>query len=157
MNALEDAVFYGNEGRIRPQTLDRQSTQVAALALVSAAIVTRNTHHVNEIVERERVAGRILGDVDVARLSPAIHAHINLDGRYHIRPDRPPRRLVPGATGCDLQVEIEGRTSTDRTPASLLRCWADPHHSARSAPGQPESGDAGSVGSDVHSVWRTRW
>ena len=47
INALEDAVFYGNEGRIRLQTLDRQSTQAAALALVSAAI---------------------------ARLSPAIHA-----------------------------------------------------------------------------------
>ena len=31
--ALEDAVFYGNEGRIRLQTLDRQSTQAAALAL----------------------------------------------------------------------------------------------------------------------------
>jgi TnpA family transposase len=25
--ALEDAVFYGNEGRIRLQTLDRQSTR----------------------------------------------------------------------------------------------------------------------------------
>ena len=40
VHALEDAIFYGNEGRIRLQTLDRQSTQAAALALVSAAIVT---------------------------------------------------------------------------------------------------------------------
>lgn len=59
INALEDAVFYGNEGRIRLQTIDRQSTQAAALALVSAAIVTWNTHHMNEIVERERAAGRL--------------------------------------------------------------------------------------------------
>jgi TnpA family transposase len=99
INALEDAVFYGNEGRIRLQSLDRQSTQAAALALVSAAIVTWNTHHMNEIVERERAAGRPLDDVDLARLSPAIHAHINLNGRYHIHPDRPPRRLVPGRDG----------------------------------------------------------
>jgi hypothetical protein len=28
--------------------------------------------------------------------SPAIHAHIDLNGRYHIHPDRSPRRLVPG-------------------------------------------------------------
>jgi TnpA family transposase len=94
--ALEDAVFYGNEGRIRLQTLDRQSTQGAALALVSAAIVTWNTHHMNDIVERERAAGRLLDDVNLARLSPAIHAHINLNGRYHIHPDQPPRHLSPG-------------------------------------------------------------
>ena len=53
----------------------------------------------NEIVERERAAGRRLDDVDLARLSPAIHAHINLNGRYHIHPDRPPRRLAPGRNG----------------------------------------------------------
>lgn len=56
--ALKDPVFYGNEGRVRLQTLDRHSTQAAALALVSAAIVTWNTHYMNEIVVRERAAGR---------------------------------------------------------------------------------------------------
>ena len=50
----------------------------------------------NQIVERERAAGRLLDDVDLARLSPAIYAHINLNGRYHIHPDRPPRLLAPG-------------------------------------------------------------
>ena len=87
---------YGNEGRIRLQTLDRQSTQAAALGLVSSAIVTWNTHHMNEIIERERDAGRSLDDVDLARLSAALHAHINLNGRYHIDPDQPPRHLTPG-------------------------------------------------------------
>ncbi len=96
ITALEDAVFYGNEGRIRLQTLDRQSTQAAALGLVSSAIVTWNTHHMNEIIERERAAGRSLDDVDLARLSAALHAHINLNGRYHIDPDQPPRHLTPG-------------------------------------------------------------
>jgi hypothetical protein len=31
--------------------------------------------------------------------SPAIHAHINLNGRYHIDPARQPRRLVPRRDG----------------------------------------------------------
>jgi hypothetical protein len=57
--------------------------------------VTWNTHHMNAIVERERAASRLLDDVDLARLSPAIHAHI-LNGRYHIHPDQPPRHLSPG-------------------------------------------------------------
>jgi len=50
----------------------------------------------NQIIESERAAGRSLDDVDLARLSAALHAHINLNGRYHINPDRPPRHLTPG-------------------------------------------------------------
>jgi hypothetical protein len=50
-------------------------------------------------VERDRATARLLDDVDLARLSPAIHAHTNLDGRYHTHPDWPPRRLVPGRDG----------------------------------------------------------
>lgn len=68
----------------------------AALALVSAAIVTWNTHHMNQIIERERAAGRVLDDIDLARLSPAIYAHINLNGRYHIHPDPAPAPPRPG-------------------------------------------------------------
>jgi len=49
----------------------------------------------NEIVERERAAGRPLDDVDLARLSPTLRAHINLNGRYHIHPERPPRHHAP--------------------------------------------------------------
>jgi hypothetical protein len=67
----------------------RRSTLAAALALVSSAIVTCNTHHMNEIINREQAAGRLPDDLDVARLSPAIHAHVNLNGRYHIHPDQP--------------------------------------------------------------------
>jgi hypothetical protein len=40
--------------------------------------------------------GRPLDGIDLARLSPPIHAHINLNGRYHIHPDEPPRHLSPG-------------------------------------------------------------
>ena len=46
--------------------------------------------------ERERATGRELEDLNLGRLSPAILAHINLNGRYHIHPDRPPRHLDPG-------------------------------------------------------------
>jgi site-specific recombinase XerC len=80
----------------------RKGAKLRALEVRSglvAAIVNWNTHHMNEIVERERAAGRLLADVDLARLSPAIHAHINLNGRYHIHPDLPPRRLVAKRDG----------------------------------------------------------
>jgi diketogulonate reductase-like aldo/keto reductase len=83
----------------QPDDVRRSFDETLALGLVSAAIVTWNIHQMNEIVERERAAGRLLDDIDIARLSPAIHAHINLNGRYHIHPDRPPHPLVPGRDG----------------------------------------------------------
>jgi TnpA family transposase len=91
LHALHDAIFYGNEGRIRYQGLDRQSIQAAALALVASAVVTWNTHQMNEIVDRHAAAGRVYDDADLARLSPVLHAHINLNGRYHIDPDQTQR------------------------------------------------------------------
>jgi hypothetical protein len=72
--------------------------QAAALGLVSAAITTWNTHQMHQIIERERATGRELEDLKLGRLSPTIHAHINLNGRYHIQPrpataaPRPPPR-----------------------------------------------------------------
>lgn len=38
----------------------------------------------------QRAAGRLPDDLDVGGLSPAIHAHLNINVR-HIHPDRPPR------------------------------------------------------------------
>ncbi len=40
----------------------------------------------NEIISRERAAGRLLDDLQLGRLSPALHAHINLNGRYNTEP-----------------------------------------------------------------------
>ena len=59
------------------------------------AIVGKAGEAVRAVVD-EQAAGRSLDDVDLARLSAALHAHINLNGRYHIDPDQPPRHLTPG-------------------------------------------------------------
>ena len=96
-HALQDAIFYANDGTIRLQSLDRQSMQAAALALVTNAIVTWNTHQMNQIIQRAEQAGRVFDDVDLGRLSPTLHAHIVLNGRYHIDPDKPPRHRPANA------------------------------------------------------------
>ncbi len=88
IHALEDAIFYGNDGKIRLHSLDRQSTQAAALALVATAIVAWNTNQMNTIVERHRLSGRRFDDTQLGRLSPAIHEHILVNGRYHIDSER---------------------------------------------------------------------
>jgi TnpA family transposase len=85
---LETAVFYGNDGKIRLHSLDRQSTQAAALAVVASAIVTWNTWQMNTIVKRRQLAGRQFDELQLGRLSPAIYEHILINGRYLIDPDR---------------------------------------------------------------------
>ncbi|MDA8069869.1 MAG: Tn3 family transposase [Actinomycetota bacterium] len=92
INWLEDQIFYGNNGKIRLHSLDRQSTQAAALALVSTAITTWNTDKMNAIIDRRRAAGETFDDEQLGRLSPAICEHILINGRYLIDPDRAAHR-----------------------------------------------------------------
>lgn len=101
INALEDRIFYGREGKITAAALDRQSTQAAALGLVSAAIVTWNTQRLSDHVDRLRAAGRRVDDDRLARLSPALSAHVLINGRYHIPDPRHQvdhKHLSPGST-----------------------------------------------------------
>jgi len=88
INWLEDQVFYGNDGKIRLHSLDRQSTQAAALALVATAITTWNTDNMNAIIARRQAAGEPFDDEQLGRLSPAICEHILINGRYLIDPER---------------------------------------------------------------------
>ena len=98
INWLEDQVFYGNNGKIRLHSLDRQSTQAAALALVATAIITWNTRKMNASVARRRATGEYFDDEQLGRLSPAICEHILINGRYLIDPDRVAQRPSPPPT-----------------------------------------------------------
>lgn len=70
-------------------------TQAAALALVASAIVSWNTQHLNARLDRLRAAGRLIDDEQLARLSPALSAHILINGRYHIPDPRDHLQSAP--------------------------------------------------------------
>jgi hypothetical protein len=45
--------------------------------------VLRNTRYLDAALTQHRVEGHHINDDDIARLSPLVHQHINLLGRYH--------------------------------------------------------------------------
>ena len=59
-----------------------QEDQLGALGIVVNIIVLWNTIYIDAALTQMRQEGHLVLDEDVARLSPFVHEHINLLGRY---------------------------------------------------------------------------
>jgi TnpA family transposase len=127
---LARVVFHGKRGELRQRYREGQEDQLGALGLVVNAIILWNTIYMDAALDQLRAEGFGVRDEDVARLSPLVHEHINMLGRYaFILPEplargelRPLRRVAgcpPGALG-DPPLEIEpsapGRRTRRRFP-----------------------------------------
>ena len=88
MHALHDFLFYGNDGKIRLATLDRQSTRAACLHLVANAIVAWNLVAAERELEQLQAEGRPVARELHRQFSPTLNAHINKIGKFDINPDR---------------------------------------------------------------------
>ena len=88
MHALHDFLFFGNDGKLRLATLDRQSVRAACLHLVANAVVAWNlvaAHHALVQLEAE---GKPVPPELQRQFSPTLNAHINKIGKFHIDPSR---------------------------------------------------------------------
>ena len=56
---------------------------MGALGLVLHTIVLWNTRYMDLVLDQLRAGGNVLRDEDIERLSPLVHEHINLHGRYY--------------------------------------------------------------------------
>ena len=56
--------------------------QLGALGLVVNALVLWNTRYLQQALEQHQAAAEPLEPSDVVRLSPLLHEHINMLGRY---------------------------------------------------------------------------
>ena len=81
-HALARAVFHGKRGELRQRYQEGQEDQLGALGLVVNVIVLWNTIYMEAILNELRREGYPVKDEDVAHLSPLIHEHINMLGRY---------------------------------------------------------------------------
>ena len=81
-HALARAVFHGQRGQLRQRYREGQEDQRGALGLVVNAIVLWNTRYQDAALNHLRYHGFAVNDVDIKRLSPLGHEHINLLGRY---------------------------------------------------------------------------
>lgn len=81
-HSLGRAVFHGKRGELRQRYREGQEDQLGALGLVVNMIVLWNTIYIEAALEQLRKEGFPIRDEDATRLSPLIHDHINLLGRY---------------------------------------------------------------------------
>jgi hypothetical protein len=81
-HGLARTVFQGRRGQLRQAYREGQEDQLGALGLVLNAIVVWNTRYMGHALDDLRNAGMPINPEDVERLSPLLHHHIHLDGRY---------------------------------------------------------------------------
>jgi TnpA family transposase len=81
-HSLARAVFHGKRGELRQRYREGQEDQLGALGLVLNMIVLWNTIYLEAALNQLRKEGYPVKDEDVARLSPLIHDHIHMLGRY---------------------------------------------------------------------------
>jgi hypothetical protein len=79
---LGRAVFHGKRGELRQRYREGQEDQLGALGLVVNMIVLWNTIYMEAALNQLRLEGYQVYEADVAKLSPLIHDHINMLGRY---------------------------------------------------------------------------
>jgi TnpA family transposase len=81
-HSLARVVFHGNRGELRQPYREGQEDQLGALGLVLNILVLWNTRYMNLAIEHLRTKEFPILQQDLVRLSPLIHSHINLLGRY---------------------------------------------------------------------------
>ncbi len=81
-HSLGRVVFHGKRGELHQRYREGQEDQLGALGLVVNVIVLWNTIYIEAALAQLRKEGFPVNEEDVARLSPLIHDHINMLGRY---------------------------------------------------------------------------
>ena len=81
-HSVARAVFHAQRGELRQRYREGQEDQLGALGLVLNMIVLWNTVYMEAALAQLRADGYPVKEEDVARLSPLLHEHINMLGRY---------------------------------------------------------------------------
>ena len=81
-HSVARAVFHGKRGELRQHYREGQEDQLGALGLVLNMIVLWNSLYMEAALTALRAQGHRVLDADVVRLSPLLHEHINMLGRY---------------------------------------------------------------------------
>ncbi len=81
-------IFFANQGDFRTGDYEEIMNKASCLSLLSNAVLIWNTVHMSRITGQLRAAGHIVGDEDLARVSPLAHAHTIPSGSYFQSPRR---------------------------------------------------------------------
>ena len=81
-HSVARAVFHGRKGELRQKYREGMEDQLGALGLVVNVMVLWNTRYIQAALDGSERQGIPVRAEDVARLSPLLHEHINMLGRY---------------------------------------------------------------------------
>lgn len=81
-HSVARTICYGQRGEIRKRYREGQEDQLGALGLVTNAVVLWNTVYMQAALDHLQTQPGEVKDEDAARLSPLIHEHVNVLGRY---------------------------------------------------------------------------
>ena len=82
LHALRRQLFFANQGQFRRRSDEDQDIQGESLTLLTNAIIAWNTTYIEAATQHLTATGTHIPTQHLSHLSPAIHEHINLYGRY---------------------------------------------------------------------------
>ena len=85
-HALARTIFHGDRGRVRKRYREAER-EVSSLGLVLDAVTLWNTLYLDRSIAQLRGRGAEVRKDDLARVSPLMHAHGCVLGRYHLKLD----------------------------------------------------------------------
>jgi TnpA family transposase len=94
-HGLAREIFHGDRGQVRKRYREGQEDQLSALGLVLNAVALWNTLYLDKAASHLRDGAHEVREEDLARVSPLMHAHVRVLGRYHFRLDE---SVVEGGT-----------------------------------------------------------
>ena len=80
-------IFHGDRGQVRKRYREGQEDQLSSLGLVLNAVALWNTLYLDKAISYLQGSGIEVRDEDLARVSPLMHGHVRVLGRYHFRLD----------------------------------------------------------------------
>lgn len=81
-HAVARAVFHGKKGELHQRYREGMKDQLGALGLVVNAVVLWNTRCLQQALQEHQATEGAPEPADIARLSPLLHEHVNMLGRY---------------------------------------------------------------------------
>lgn len=80
--AVARAVFHGKKGELRQRYREGMKDRFGAIGLAISALILQNTRYLQQALEEHQATEGAPESGNVARLSPLLHEHVNMLGRY---------------------------------------------------------------------------
>ncbi len=86
LHSLRSEIRFANQGKVKGQQDEELLNEVGCLNLLTNAVVVWNTVYIHQVVQQLRQEGIDVDEVDLMRIWPSRHRHLNIIGSYNFNP-----------------------------------------------------------------------